>query len=543
MYNYLPSILTSNIPYDTTLDATNDFLFRFLKLFAFQLDTCKSQAENITNRYDVTNLNGLLIPAFMQEFGLKYEPNLGLKQSRIFLRNISLLYQSKGTKTGLNEFIKAYAGFDNIINRGKNLMLDQNDSSFEQSIGSWASVANATLAHHLASDSPTIVPYNDPSLQPDFPNLQNATLQVTAVASGDVKISLSGDTPMHYGIPVTGGLAYAFSAQAQTGATARAISAQIYWYDRKGVALTPSTAGSSVNDATSSWTKFTSAVTAPSTAFFAVPVIKIASAAAGEIHYFDAVQFEQNTTATYFQDARQIEVTLIANRINEITNPNFVSPETGWTVTNGTITVSTDPADILGVDGSVTNSAEAGEIYASAAGLVTLTSESIPVFSSNEYTFSIYSCATDPGDAAIQVTPYVSWYDSSSTLIHTTTGTPEVATSTFVRPFVTEASPTNAVTAKVGITWTATAAGSAGNGNQVVVDSALFERSAFVNSYFDGSNGVAELSDLFWEGTANASRSHYYRNRFAVQSRLVKELPNWINYGSTFELFLAQPNT
>jgi len=71
----------------------------------------------------------------------------------------------------------------------------------------------------------------------------------------------------------------------------------------------------------------------------------------------------------------------------------------------------------------------------------------------------------------------------------------------------------------------------------------LFEKSAFVNSYFDGSNGLAQLSDLFWEGTANASRSHYYRNRFVVQSRLISKLPDWINYGSTFELFFAQPNT
>ena len=264
---------------------------------------------------------------------------------------------------------------------------------------------------------------------------------------------------------------------------------------------------------------------------------------AGEKHYFDCLQFELGSSATFFQDARQVEITLIANRINELVNPNFVFPQTAWTVTNGTITESTDPADILGVDGSVTNSAEAGEIYASAAGLVTLSSESIPVLSGNDYTFSIFTCATDPGDVPTEVTPYVKWYDSSSTLIKTTTGTPGVATATFVRPFVTDTSPTDAVTAKVGITWTATAAGSDGNGNQVVVDSALFERSAFVNSYFDGSNGVAELSDLFWEGTANASRSHYYRNRFAIQSRLIKTIPNWVNYGSTFELFFAQPNT
>jgi hypothetical protein len=233
---------------------------------------------------------------------------------------------------------------------------------------------------------------------------------------------------------------------------------------------------------------------------------------------------------------------LIASRINEVVNPNFAAPETGWSVTNGTITASSNPDDILAVNGSVTNSAEAGEIYASAAGLVTLTSQAISIFPNNDYTFSIYTAAVDAGDSPTAITPYVSWYDVNNSLISTARGSSLTATATLVRPYVTSVAPTNAVTAKVGVTWTATAAGTPGTGNQIVVDAALFEKSSFVNAYFDGSNGLAQLSDLFWEGTANASRSHYYKNRFAVQSRLISKLPDWINYGSTFELLFAKPS-
>jgi phage tail-like protein len=544
MFNYLPEILHSNIPADTSLDSSNDFLYRFLKLFAFNLDLYKTQAENVKNRYDVTNLDGILIPTFMQEFNLNYEPNIGLKQSRIFLRNIARLYQNKGTLSGLNEFIKAYAGYDNTISQGKNIMLDQNDSSFEQSIGNWASVSNGVLARHSTTDSPTIAPYHELSSQPDFPNLQKATLQVTASTTGNVVIALSGTNPIYYGIPVSPLTNYTFTAYAQAGTTARAVSAQIYWYDRCGNALTPSTSGSATNDAVGSWTRITSSVTSPSNAAFAVPNLKVASPVSGESHYFDALQFEAASSATFFQDARQIEITLVANRINNVINPNFVSPESnGWSVTNGTIAVTTSPQDIFGVDGSITLSAQAGEIYASGAGTVTLTSSLMPVFYGNDYTFSIYCAATDSGDAPTPVTAYINWYDANSALISTSTGTSLTATATYVRPYVTALAPGNAVTAKVGITWTATAAGSPTNGNQVVVDNALFERSSFLNSYFDGGTGVTELSDLFWEGTANNSRSHYYVNRFAIQSRLVSQIPKWVNYGSTFELFLAQPNT
>ena len=534
MYEYLPTILSSNIPYDTYLETNNTFLKKFLKLFAFQLDLYKSQAENITNRYDVDNVNGLLIPAFMEEFGLKYEPNLGIKQSRIFLRNVAVLNQTKGSKKGVYDFIKAYAGYDNTIVMGKNLMLDFNDSSFEQSIGSWAPISNCTLLRYPKTSSPTIAPYNEAASQSDFPNVQNAILKITSTASANVILSLSGDNPIHYGIPVIAGKQYTFSGYSKANSTIRAVSAQIYWYDRNGNALTPSTSGSTTNNSTSTWTRFTSSVTSPSNAFFAVPRIKIASTVSGEIHYLDALQFEQSSFATFFQDARQLKITLIANRINELINPNFELNTSGWAFTNGTAALS---ANEVGVDPdapTITVSGGSVEIYPNAAGLVTVKSTSVNVSANNDYTFSIY--VYDNANK-YPVTAFISWYDSSNTLIYTETGTNNVSESNWSRQFITKTSPATAVTAKVGVTWTATAAL-----DPIYLDAALFEKSSFINSYFDGNKGVAELADLFWEGTPNASRSHYYKNRFSVQSRLIKNLPNWLNYGTTFELFLAQPN-
>jgi hypothetical protein len=545
MNSYLPEILRSNVPYDNTVDSSNDFLKRFLQLFAFQLDMYKTQAENVANRYDIANVDGKLIPVLMEQFGISYEPYIGLKQSRILLQNIARLSQNKGTLAGTKEFIKAYAGYDNSVTVGKNLMLDINDSSFEQSIGSWVTdTSNATLSQYLATASPVVAPYAEPTAPPLFPSLQNAVLKVQATASATVILKLLGDSPLHYGIPVRSFTTYTFSGYAQTDSTARAISAKVQWYDINGNPLTASSYGSTASDATNSWTRFSVSATAPSLAAYAVPYIKIASAVTSEIHYLDALQFEAASSATAFEDARQLHLTLLATRINEILNPNLYFPQTFWSVINGTITLSTSAEDILGVDGSITNSSEAGEIYAADAGLVTLNSSAMNVFANNDYTFSIYVAATDAGDVPTPVTAQISWYDSSSSLISVVQGVPLTATRSFVRPFATGTAPANAVTAVVSLTWTATAAGSPTQGNQIVVDSALFEKSAFVNAYFDGSNGVAELSDLFWEGSSpNAARSHYYRNRFAVESRLIAKLPNWLHYGTTFQLLFAQPNT
>lgn len=546
MYDYLPDVLKSNIPYDTTLEVSNDFLYRFLKLFSFQLDLYKTQTENLANRYDITNVDGSLIPVIMEQFGLVYEPYIGLKQSRIFLRNISHLYQTKGTLAGLKDFIKAYAGYDNIITLGKNLMLDINDSSFEQSIGSWISVSNATLSRHLPTDLPTNLPYAEPTANPLFPNLQQGILQVNSNSTAATEISLGGTSVPQYGIPVSGLTSYTFTAYSRAGSTGRSVSAQIYWYDINGKALTPSSAGAGSTNNNSSWTRVTSSVSSPSNAAYAVPHIKVTGTASNEIHYFDALQFEKSATATAFEDARKTKITLKASRINEITNPNFEGSTTGWAITNGTFVLTTTEAgELVEPIGSINVSGGAVEVYAAAAGTVQVeTSAYMPVFSNNDYTFSIYCSAEEiVGDSKV-TTAYIKWYDSSNTLISTVTGTPTIAGGTFVRPFVTSTAPAIAATAKVGLTWVATAAGTESTGNEVTIDAALFEKSSFVNSYFDGSNGVADLSDLFWEnGSTNNGRSHYYKNRFAIESRLIAQLPQWITYGSPFEIFLAQPGT
>lgn len=532
MYNYLPIILSSQIPHDTSVEQDNDVLKRFLQLFGLNLDLYKTMAENVHNRFDISTLNGLLIPVFMREWGLKYEPELGLKQSRIYLRNATRLYQTKGSKLGLEEYVKAYGGFDNTITMGKNLMLDYNDSSFEESIGSWANVSNTTLVRNT-----TVDPYYEVLSQSNFPNKQEGVLQITATASADSIFSLSGVTARQYGIPVSQSTAYTFSAYSLANSSTRSVSSTISWYDRDGVLISTESYGTGVTNNTSTWSRSVKTATSPSNAYFAVPTIKVASTAAGEIHYFDALQFEQASSSTFFQDARQIQIVLKATRINELLNPNFEDSTDYWNVDNGTFVLTTSEGYEPSGDYAAPISGGAVEVYALAAGDVTVTSDPMAVASGNDYTFSIYASSLVDG-TTYDGTVSISWYDSSETLISTETSDTFTISPAYSRPSVTSAAPNNAVTAVVGFTWTADAVD-----NEIGLDAALFEQSSFVNSFFDGSNGVASLTDLFWEGSVtNGARSHYYRNRFAVQSRLIDTIPDWITLGSTFELLFAQPD-
>lgn len=537
MYNYLPIILTSQVPYDTSVEQDNDVIKRFLNLFALNHDLYKTQAENVLNLYDVSNLNGALVPVFMKQFGLKYEPELGLRQSRILLRNIMTLYKNKGSKLGIEEYVKAYAGYDNTVTQGKNLMLDKNDSSFEETIGSWASVSNATLLKLSVNQDSAVPGYSEVLSQTNFPNLQKGILKVTATTSATVEIALNGTTARQYGIPVKAGSSYTVTGYSRANSATRSVSAAIAWYTRTGSLISTSTFGTGVTNSTTEWKRSVKTATAPATAYYAVPHFKITGASSSEIHYFDAIQFELGSSATYFQDARQIIINLKATRINELLNPNFEGSTTYWNATNANLSIITDVAGLPQNSSVTTLSNGAAESTSLATGNVRISSDPVAVLAGNDYTFSIYVATSQTG-VTRPLTPFIKWYNSSNVLISTVNGTQTGVTNLFVRPFVTAAAPVGATTAVVGVNWTATAAG-----NKITLDSALFEKSSFVNSFFDGSHGVASLTDLFWQGdVANAGRSHYYRNRFAVQSRLIATLPDWITYGSTFELLFAQPD-
>ena len=108
----------------------------------------------------------------------------------------------------------------------------------------------------------------------------------------------------------------------------------------------------------------------------------------------------------------------------------------------------------------------------------------------------------------------------------------------FNRVYSTAFSPVNATYAKIVFDWTNPEVG-----QSIWIDSTLFERSSSVGSFFDGSRGFSDTSDVTWESTANSSRAHYYKNRVAVEKRLISTLPRYLPIGTTFNLFFASPDS
>jgi hypothetical protein len=533
MYRYLPEVLRSISLDEITDDKENKDLQDLLKLLAFEYDYEKTLATNTMYSYDTTFVDGRYIPQMMKQFGLTFEPEVGIKQARILLRNALKIYKNKGSRDGLTTYLKAFTGYDTVLTVGKNLFLDFNCSSFEEGIGFWKS-EQATLARQIKTA--LVSPYLEASSPANFPNSTEGMLKVTVATAGTVTLTCGKDAPVTKGIPVIPGEIYTFSVYGQTESVSKNASVSVEWFDIKGNSLGLSAYGTAVSLATNGW-NVRAEVTdeAPVLASFAVPTIKITTTAVGNVFYFDAAQFEKASVVTAFEEARVLKIKFLASRINELNNPNFQLPGT-WVLDNATSVLS---STLTGVPTKLGNSIV---VRPTALSNVKVSSENVTtVTPGSTYTFSVYANYFNEGadpTTSDTVTAVIYWYNSAGTLIQTDTGTPAVysTTSDWARPNVSGTAPATADYCVATALWTPSSLTVS-----LVLDEALLEQSSFVNSYFDGNTGVASLTNLFWEGTANASRSHYYRNRATVQARLLEDLPNYVTEGTKFQLYFAQP--
>jgi hypothetical protein len=530
MYDYLPNIYKLNNPYSAFDNASevNADLFNFIRVFAFEHDLFKTLTENARNRYNPLTLDGRLIPLMLNQFGFSFEKEIGVQQSRSLLKNALKIYSELGSASGIKTFVTAFTGFNCEIGPVINLMLDYNNASFKEATGFWESVTNATITRGTASsESPLVDPYTEPSSPSNFPNSAVGFMKLTAAAAGNMQVACGKVAPITRGIPVVPGTSYTLTAYTRAKTDTRTVAITMSWYDRFGSLISTETEATYVN-AIASWTRSTSkTAAAPANARYAVPVLTVRSAASGEVHYVDAVQFEAGTASTTFTDARRIDIILRANRINQALNPSFEASLADWSVVGATT------ARVA--DGAVTGSDYSLRMTSTSTSNMTASSTyKVEVQSGDQNAFSAYLKGTAGCTGRLRVV----WYDNTNTAIATptTTAYAPLTLTAWQRIELTALAPANAVSAELKIDVTATAIG-----NVAHVDAILFEKAAFVVPYFDGGTGYQELGDTLWEGGAvDLGRSHYYKNREVITKRLISVLGNFVPTGAPWAVFVAQ---
>lgn len=142
------------------------------------------------------------------------------------------------------------------------------DAGFEGGLGNWVAAANCTVAPAAVVHSGT------------------GSMSLTALAAGNMAAKNTA-TPLTSVFAVSPGQSFRVSGWFQAAVTARSCQTGVNWYDGAGAFLS-SSFGSAFADAAGSWLQIPRLVTAPASAAFGVLTPQVvATAAAGEVHYFD----------------------------------------------------------------------------------------------------------------------------------------------------------------------------------------------------------------------------------------------------------------
>lgn len=470
-------------------------LKRFLKVFSYPLDLLQTEYATLLNIYDADEASAGLIRYLAQQFGMPYEPEMGVTQQRRLTKNAVRIYRLKGTKLGVEALVTSYSGWAAEATVGYNRMLS---SDYDIWVGT-----NTTSITEGASPEDTSI----------------KTIFVEADGGGDAEIAAAqAGTERSAGIVVTANAQYSFSCQSRADSTGRTVTLEIDWYEEDGTFISTTSEVGAAN-VTGSWTSYAiNGATSPALSARAVVKVVIGGPAAAEKHHVRYAQFEDSATASAYQHPRKVLIDLEADRLNEILNPAFDNDAADWFGNYGLARVTTDPFIRAGhAEVENTSGATNDLVLRTASGV-----SGIAVSGDLPYTASMY---VQPETTASARTCWMemTWYDSGGSVISTDTGTSITsAVSEWTRMHLTATSPSNAAFVEFRAVVQATP-----NLEKHWLDAALLEQGSSLESYFDGDTDTPP-TDYLWEGTAGNSRSHYYRARAFRDNRLRVVVPTYL---------------
>ena len=553
---------------------TNDFT-NVLSAYAFSYDKLRAEADLLEKSSEYAFTPVQLLKSKIEDRGFNYEPTLGDIYHRGVYRVSELVNTKKGTTEGVISYTTALTHWGTTVTAGKNLMLDYNDSSFEESIGRW-SATTGTITHRLYANSladlgvtitPPAVSYKNPNPYFAPRKLGFMSLSGAAASSNTLLLPSAASNKTLFGIPVKPLTKYLFRGQSRIVATANGgtVKARINWYDRDGVLISSTAYGTTVT-LTQSFQWFyapsTNGVASPATAVYAgIEVVGVTTNTSTRI-LFDMFEFTTAPTTEYYEDARKVIVSVAGDKTNYLPNPSFETNTNTWLALNGTFATSTTPS------AAVIKGTKAGKFTVTSPGIAGVASDWIPVDAAENYTFSAYvtSNTTKNVIARLEFSSLQSTEEQTTILSdedglyypigdYTLDSDPLSLTTASQRVDVSAVSPTYGVdsgypSAKVWLYFQ-----DAEVGDILYVDGALLEDGISPSTYFDGTgatiptdpinNEFIQSVDCAWEFPATTSgRSYRWTNYLNKLARLAETLPLVMPYGSSWEIMpgFATPN-
>jgi hypothetical protein len=482
----------------------NNTFYKILKSFVFMFDKFRTEAFLLSLNNDMTFSPTGLLQTKLIDLGFSYEPALGDSYHRSLTLSGNIIDSYKGTSLGISIYTKALTHWSNVVNVGHNLMLDYNDSSFEESIGSW-STSSGTFQQ--TSFSGSSINFNINTLYNTlYPPRNTSFGKLTIATTSEVFLNLPAANydVVNYGIPVKGKTNYVFSGSVLHLNASAQIKTSISWYTSLGTLISTTAYSSSITTA-STWAEFTSLSTSgrggslsPVNASFAkITISVIASSSTSKSFAFDLLQFAEAVKSFEYQDARQVQVYVEGEKENYFPNTGFESGTFFWSSYNGELSSdkTTSSALILG--------SSAGKLISTATGPAGYVSDWIPVNVSESLTFSVYvkGNASRKAKVVVEYSTYASESEQTQILIEGgvqyyptneyLTSSVEVTLSSELQQIsVTSITPpytrdAGAPVAKLYVYFSDNVAG-----DSYWIDGAMLESGEVASPYFTGSIGV-----------------------------------------------------
>jgi hypothetical protein len=133
-------------------------LQRLLQLIGYETDWLRSEIESFFLFTNPQLISGALLPFLGANYGMSYEPELGMARYRVLVENAVALYKSRGTGNGIAAAASAFTGYGAVVTRGKNLEIQLDDSAFDRSIGHWVPQTNGTSMQTVSASSVGVSP-------------------------------------------------------------------------------------------------------------------------------------------------------------------------------------------------------------------------------------------------------------------------------------------------------------------------------------------------------------------------------------------------
>lgn len=422
LYDTLPTPFKASNLFNWKSGAENTQLYRYLSIIGFQMDAYRTDMSLLLRPYDMDRVKANIVPVILHQFGYDYEPSTSTSFDRRMAQNATFINKMRGTTQGISRYVESFTGWGVRLVPGKNLLLDRNDASAEESIGRWHA-DNICELYRRPSDA-TVPAYLEPGSPSNFPNGTAAVMQVLVNTSrpalegtwggldnytwGDAGVTWGGrpvspSTAASFslpnlknikleGIPVKPSYTYTASARITRLETDRPVQLTMTWFNEMGLAIGwDSPIGDTI---TSGWaTRITHTAIAPTGATWLGLTITIDSVVNGESFFVDTVQVEQSDTLSYYEDPRTTNIQLLPTRENLIKTPLFDSLIGSWVNTTAStpvtdIGVSSEVGTVL--NDTFTNSLRFSEATAGVQTGVITASYSTYVRSNTALTFSSY---------------------------------------------------------------------------------------------------------------------------------------------------------